>query len=282
LTQRNWIKILDWHIKFYIGLIACYYEDKSTAKNTVTMLQERASYKPFSGVEPYARMLYYLSAVLDQSNGSFESALATYSLPELSLPDAGSATDFKTDIAMLAVMNRLLIIRDPAHPEHYLTQVLFAQLQPLCTNHPNLYIECTFRIIQAITNAGESINRQKTLISSTTNRAQKLGNIQLTSICLNYMSDRFFAHQVGGQPIQSVRAARNYSKQGRSVLWRAVSCGLAISTFQRNGLHEDAQNCQQALEEIKETLPPALRGEDADAEGEDADAEGEDDVDMVG
>lgn len=208
--------------------------------------------------------------MLDQCNGSIESALDIYSSAEFSLPDAGYNTDFKTDIAILATINRLLIIRDPSHPEHYQTQVLFAQLQPLCTNHPNLVIECAFRIIQAITIPEESINRQKTLIHTTTNRSQKLGNMQFMSICLNYMASRFFANQVGEQPIKSVRAARNVSKQGRSVLWRAVAFGICINTFQRNGLLEDAHACQVAFTEIRHKLPPALRGEDSeqDAEGD--------------
>ncbi|KAF2640608.1 hypothetical protein P280DRAFT_426699 [Massarina eburnea CBS 473.64] len=282
LAQRNWVKILDWHVKFSIGLVACYHEDKSTAKQVVVMLQERVTQLPFNGLEPYARSLHYLSAVLEQSNGSIDLALAAYSRAEFSLPDAGSGTDFKTDIALLATMHRLLIIRNPSHPEHYLTQILFAQLQPLCTNHPNLYIECAFRIIQAITNPEESINRQKTLIHTTTNRAQKLANMQFMSICLNYMADRFFANQVGDQPIKSVRAARNVSKQGRSVLWRAVASGICINTFQRNGLFEDAMLCVRALEELRVRLPVALRGEDGDVDG-DVDAEGEEeDVDMVG
>ncbi|KAF1952003.1 hypothetical protein CC80DRAFT_453041 [Byssothecium circinans] len=275
LAQRNWVKILDWHVKFALGLVACYHEDKSTAKHAVAMLRERVDQHPFKGVEPYARSLHYVSAVLDQSNGSLDSALATYSQADFNLPDAGSGTDFKTDLALLATMHRLLIIRAPSHPEHYQAHLLFAQVQLLCTNHPNLYIECAFRIIQAIMiNPDESINRQKTLIHTTTNRAQKLANMQFMSICLNYMAARFFANQVGEQPIKSVRAARNISKQGRSVLWRAVAYGICINTFQRNNLFEDAQGCVQAFEELRQRLPPALRGEDVDAEGEE-------DIDMV-
>jgi hypothetical protein len=268
IAQRNWVRILDWHIKFALGLVACYHEDRATTKHAVTMLRERVSEQPMNGSEPYARMLSYLSGVLDQSNGSTDSALAIYSASEFNLPDAGSGSDFKTDLAILAAMNRLLVIRDPSHPDHYLTQVLFAQLQSLCSSHPNLHIECAFRIIQAITNPDESINRQKTLIHTTTNRAQKLQNMQFMSICLNYMASRFFANQVGEQPIKSVRAARNISKQARSVLWRAVSLGICINTFQRNGKLEDAFACQQAFDEIRERLPPALRGEAPDADGD--------------
>ena len=247
-----------------------------TANNAVLMLRERVDQQPFSGLEPYARMLSYLSGVLEQSGGSIESALSTFSAPEFDVPDVASGSDFKTDLAILATMNRLLVVRNRSHPEHYLTQILFTQLQPLCSNHPNLHIECAFRIIQAINHPDETINRQKTLIETTANKAMKLRNMQFVAVCLNYMSSRFFADQVGERPMKSVRAARHVSKQGRSSLWRAVSLGMCISTFQRNGFLDDANACQQAFNEIAGKLPPALGGETLDA---DADAEGED-VDM--
>ncbi|CAI6328692.1 unnamed protein product [Periconia digitata] len=273
LKQRDWVKILDWHIKFAIGIVACYHEDRSTAKSAVTMLQERSSQPPFQGLEPYACALSYLSAVLDQCNGSVESALAIYSGAEFDLPDSKSTADFKTDIVILAMCNRLLIISNPSHPEHYQIQLLFAQLQSLCTNHPNLHIECAFQIIRAVIIPEPSINRRKTLIQTATQRGQKLMNYQFMSMCLNYMASRFFADQVGKQPLGAARAARSISKQGRSVLWKAVSYGICTHTFQVNGLLEDAQNCQLEFNKIRHQLPPALRGEDSDL-----DAEG--DVDM--
>ncbi|KAF1966433.1 hypothetical protein BU23DRAFT_560246 [Bimuria novae-zelandiae CBS 107.79] len=270
LAHRNWIKTLDWHIKYALGISACYHEDKSTAKLAVTMLRERTSELPFKGLEPYARALSYLSSMIDQSNGLIDSALTTYSGSEFNLPNADAGTNFGTDIAILAALNRMLIIRDPAHPQHYLSQVLFAQLQPLCVNHPNQYIDCAFRIIQAVTQE-ESIKGHKTQIHTTTNRAQRLGNAQFVSMCLNYMASKFFANQVGDQPVKCARAARNVSSQGPP-LWRAVAWGVCIDTFQRNGLLEDARNCQIAFDAIREKLPPGLWGEVQDVDG---------DIDMV-
>lgn len=186
-------------------------------------------------------------------------ALSAYSRPVFNLLEAGAASDFKTDIAILAAMNRILILRNPAHSEHYLTSVLFSQLEPLCNSHPNHYIEGAFRIIRALTTSENSINRQKTLISNALSASQKLQNAQFVTMCLNYMTSRFFADQVGAQAIKSVRAARSVAKQQGSVLWRAVSYGLCINTFQRNGLLEDARLCREALEALKEKLPAPLK-----------------------
>ncbi|KAJ4289602.1 hypothetical protein N0V90_010931 [Kalmusia sp. IMI 367209] len=273
LVQRNWIKVLDWHLKYALGIAACYHEDRSTATTAVTMLRECTLELPFKGLEHYARALSYLSGVLDQANGLIETAQSTYAAPELDLSSIEPGTNFGTDIAILAALNRILIIRNPSHPEHFRVQLLFAQLQPLCANHPNQYIDCAFRIIQAITHE-ESISRHKTLIHTSTQRAQRLANAQFVSMCLNYMASKFFSNQVGEQPTKCARAARNVSNQGPA-LWRAVAFGVCIDTFQRNGLLEEAYHCQVAFDAIREKLPPALRGEAPDAE----DAEG--DIDMA-
>tara|TARA_R110002003_G_scaffold141_26_gene13054 strand:- start:9952 stop:10089 length:138 start_codon:yes stop_codon:yes gene_type:complete len=45
-----------------------------------------------------------------------------------------------------------------------------------------------------------------------------------------------------------------------------------MSTYQRNGLIEEAQKAQQEYDEVRHLLPPALTG------GDDVDAEGEDDA----
>ncbi|PSN68177.1 hypothetical protein BS50DRAFT_573136 [Corynespora cassiicola Philippines] len=260
ITQKNWMKVLDWHVRFATAVAACYHENLGAAGRALKSLQDRVGQQPFNNLEQYARMMAYLSGVLDQSNGSIDSALVSFSSPLFELPRAGTL-DLKTDLALLATMNRLLIIRDPRHPDHYTMGPLLAQLEPTCLQHPNHYIEGAFRIIRAITNTNDTvITRQKTLIHVALATSQKTQNFQFIGMCLNYMTSKFFADQVGEQAVKSVRAARSVAKQGRSVLWRAVAYGLCINTFQRNGLLEDANACQQAVEELRGKLPAPLRG----------------------
>lgn len=259
VTQRSWLATLDWQLRFVLGVMACHSGDTAHSKRALMSLQARVPHHPFNNSETYTRVVSYLEAVYQQTRGSLDGALSAYSRPVFNLPEAGAASDFKTDIAILAAMNRILILRNPAHPEHYLSSILFSQLEPLCNNHPNHYIEGAFRIIRALTTSENSINRQKTLISNALSASQKLQNGQFVTMCLNYMTSRFFADQVGAQAIKSVRAARSVAKQQGSVLWRAVSYGLCINTFQRNGLLEDARLCREALETLKEKLPAPLK-----------------------
>jgi hypothetical protein len=259
IRHRDRVATLHWHFVFTLGLLACRSEELPLAKDSLTTLKKRLKHPPFKNGETFALMLSYLSGVVDQSKGSFDTALSTYSQEQFILPNAGSHTDFKTDIAILATMNRILVVRNPAHPEHYLMGVLFSQLEPVCANHPNRFVEVAFSFIRAISTTDNSINRHKTLIHNALSAAQKLNSNQLMTMCLCYMSSRFFADTVGEQTLKSVRAARSIAKQNKSVLWIAVAYGLCINTLQRNGMLDQAMECQQNLSEVWDKLPPSLQ-----------------------
>ncbi|ORY15456.1 cohesin loading factor-domain-containing protein [Clohesyomyces aquaticus] len=270
ITQRRWMMNLDWQVRFALGIIACHHEDRAAAQSTLASLHKLEMQPPLNNVDNYTRMSTYLSGILDQSHGALNYALTTYQSPLFSLPDSNAShTDFATDLAILATMNRLLIIRDPTHPEHFLTGTLFSQLEPLCAAHPNKYFEAAFKIIRALVTEEQSINRQKTLISNAVNasRAVQNANGQFVVMALTYMTSKFFADVMGEQGIKSARAVRSVAKGSRSSLWQAVAYGLCVKTFMNNGLGMDARQAQVAFEAIRERLPPGLRGE-VDAGGD--------------
>ncbi|KAH7117617.1 cohesin loading factor-domain-containing protein [Dendryphion nanum] len=265
IQQKRWIAVLDWHLRFTLGLVACRSDDLRNTHKVLTSLRQQSSQSPFDS-EPYTQIIDYLSGVYDQSRGALDSALTTYSSSCFNLPDANHPTDFKTDLAILATMNRFLILQNPSHPQHFLAGMLFSQLEPLCSNHPNLFILSAFKLIRAlnpISTAEPSIQRQKTLVQNAIQHTDKLKkdfkNFQLVTICLNYLAARFFADNIAEQAVKSVQAARSVSKQNQSALWRAVSLGLCITTFQRNGYLQDAAICQQDFLGLWEVLPGPLR-----------------------
>ncbi|CAO2648327.1 Nn.00g075940.m01.CDS01 [Neocucurbitaria sp. VM-36] len=279
LAHLNWNRLLDRHSMFTIGLIACFREDRATASEALTILRKRVAKPPHDNEEGFTRTLLYLSAINDQASGFLDSAFAAYSSDTLALPDKSSATNSRMDIGILAALNRLLIVRNPAHSKHYTGGTLIAQLQPLCENHPNQYIRMAFRLVHAISSEEAAINRQKTLMQTASNRANDIfrstQNREFVIMALCYFTMRFFADQVGEKSIQAIRATRQNAKLSRKPLWMAVAFGLCMSTYQRNGLLEEAHKAQLEFEAVRPQLPPALRGEeDIDAEGEE-DAEGE-------
>ncbi len=277
LRQTNWIRILDWYSMFTIGLIACFKEDHSTIKEALSMLKKRIAKPPFANQDAFTRTVSYLSAINDQTSGFLESSVMAYSSPSLALPEKSHATNSKFDICILAGLNRFLIIRSPTHPQHYMAEALLSQLQPLCENHPNQYIRMAYRLVYAISSQDAAINRQKTLMQTASNRANDIfrntQNREFVIIALCFFTMRFFADQVGEKSIQAIRATRQNAKLSRRPLWMAVALGLCITTYQRNGLIEEAQKAQLEFEAVQPQLPPALRG-GGELEGE-LDAEGD-------
>ena len=279
LAQTNWNRLLDWHSMFTIGLIACFREDQTTASEALTILRKRVAKPPYNNQEAFVRMLSYLSAIKDQASGFLDSSLHVYSSDVLALPEKGSTSGAKLDTSILAALNRLLIVRSPTHPQHYTSGALIAQLQPHCENHPNQYIRMAFRLVHAISSEDAAINRQKTLMQTASNRANDIfrntHNREFVIIALCYFTMRFFADQVGEKSIQAIRATRQNAKLSRKPLWMAVALGLCITTYQRNGLIEEAQKAQLEFEAIQPQLPSALRGDVDMATGGEEDAEGD-------
>ncbi|EAT91351.2 hypothetical protein SNOG_01702 [Parastagonospora nodorum SN15] len=278
VAQQEWNSVLDWHSLFVIGLIACHREDAATATEALTILKKRAvKSKPN---EETARTLAYLTAVSDQRNGAFESALRAYSSDLFQLPSQASSVGTKVDLAILAALNRVLIVRYPGHPQQHIATTLLKQLTPLCENHPNQYIRVAHRLVHAMsspdTTTDASIMRKKTFVQAAVNRTsdilKKTQNREFVTMALSYFSSSFFANQVSDKAVQAVRATRHNNKWSRSPLWTAVAAGMCMHTYQQNGLLQDAQESKREYEAVMHLLPSPLRnGSDVDAEGEEED-----------
>lgn len=285
VARREWANLFDWHATFTIGLMACFREEHAIGVNALAILKKRAARLPSSSDEMYARTLSYLSAVLDQKNGHFDSALRAYSSPMFQLPGPGTSASVKLDFAILAALNRLFIVRFPGHPQQATTTTLLTQLKPLCENHSNQYIRTAFCLMYAMsspeTSTEASIHRKKTTVQDAMNKAnmivKKTKNYEFVTIALPYFSESFFASQVTPKAIQAVRATRaNTSKDKiHRPLWTAVAAGMCMQTFQNNGLVEEAQEARREYEGVLNLLPAPLTG----GGGSDEDAEGEEDDD---
>jgi hypothetical protein len=294
VARRDWNRILDWNSLFALGLMACYrgLQSQATANEALTMLKKHAANPPPNSEETCKLTLSYLSAVLDQSNGSFDSAIRTYSSDAFHLPAQGSSA--KVDFAILAALNTVFIIRNRGPSYQHATTTLLSRLLPLCENHHNQYILMAYRLAYAMsspdTSSSASIMRKKSTIQAAVNRAndimKRTKNREFVIIALPYFAESFFKDRISEQAVQSVRATRQTIKQGGGrPLWAAVAADMCVHTLERNGLHQEAQVSRREYEEIRHLLPPSLatgsdgNGSDVDAEGEEDDDE---DIDTVG
>lgn len=283
-AQTDWNRVLDWHSMFSIGVLACSRGDHVVAKEALVILRKRATKSPYNSQDTYTRHLAYLSAIIDQTIGDIDSALRTYCSEHFQLPKNKSISSPKVDLGILAALNRLLIIRQPGHPQNMAVGALISELQQFCENHCNQYLHMAYRLINAMCSSEDSIVRRKTLMQNASTRANEIlkttQNREFVCMALCYFTMSFFAGEVGGKPIQAIRATQQNAKLSRKPLWIAVALGLCMSTYEKNGMFEEAQKSRQEFEELRGSLPAALTGRvDAHAEGdEDEDAEGDSDL----
>lgn len=288
VVQQNWNDMLDWHVLVAISLTSCYRQDKAYANEALEVLKKRVTKLPRDSGDMYNLMLSYVSAVCEQGNGSLDSALHTYCSSAFQLPAPGAVASTKSDLAILAALNRLLIVRHPKHPQHDTVTALLAQVKLLCEDHCNQYIQMAYRLSNAMsypdTAPDASIKGKRTNVQAAANRARsilhKTGNREFITMALSYLCETFFIDTTTEKGPQAASAVRQHSKASKSPLWMAVAAGLCMHNFQLNGLIKEAQEAQREYESLMHLLPASLPvGADVDAEGDDDDAEGEDDDD---
>ncbi|KAE8825204.1 hypothetical protein HRS9139_08314 [Pyrenophora teres f. teres] len=269
LARIEWNLVLDWYSMFAIGLMACSHDDHTTVTNVLGELKKRISQPPYKTNAAFTRTLAYLTSINSQTNGALDAALSASSIPELSVPEKGHATPARTDIALLAALNRLLIIRNPNHTLHSTTDMLLQQIKPLAEDHPNQYLRTAFRLVHTFQGETAAISHQKNTVQRCVGIARQVGdktqNFEFLAMIMCYFVARFFADSVGEKSVQAVLAARSQAIKNRRPVWKAVAAGLCVKTYRRHG---------------------GDVGVEVDAEGEEEDADGEvdadGDIDVVG
>lgn len=281
-AETQWRRVLDWNATFTLGLIATHREDQATANDALKSLTRRVTTAPFANKQKFTQSLSYLEAIIDQTSGRFDAALATYTSNDYALSDKGHILTLSGELSILAAFNRLLIARDPAHPDHQNVGSLLSQLRMACEEHPSQYVRMGFTLINSLCTLDPSINRLKTLMNGATQKSHDLfkrtSNREFVVMALCYFTARFFVEPVTDKSLSAVNAVRQHAKQSNSPLWMAVACGLMIKVFEYHNSIAEKQKYEEVYEKVRVKLPAALRGEDVDAEGEDDDG----DIDLVG
>jgi hypothetical protein len=281
-SQLKWRKTLYWHTTFTLGLIGAHRDDQATANEALGSLTRRVAAPPYANHQTYSATLSYLEAIIDQNNGRFDAALATYSSSTFAVPDKNHAPTLNNELGILAAMNRLLIARDPTHPDHENIEALLTQIAAACEEHPRQYIRMAFTLLNALCAPGQTELRHKTLMNGTTQKSHDLfkrtHNRDFVVMSLCYFTARFFIEPVTAKSISAANAVRQHAKASNKPVWIAVACGLLIRVFEHANNLAEKQRYEDFYEKTRPSLPAPLRGDDVDAEGEDDDG----DVNMMG
>lgn len=232
----------------------------------------------------------YLNGCIAQANGDLDTALKHFQSHHLVLhtPPAPNAmskpqkpvtNSTLIDFQLLATINTAFIIRLPSHPQHGRLDRLLNLLTP---HFPNTSIQAgspsakmtntnptsthpllapTHSLLLA-TLPNTTILQTKSLLAAALQNARSVSNVQVMSLCLTLMYDRFF--RGGIQDVQAVKCAQAASHHVRaklgSPLWGVMTGILQAESMQLVG--DDAnviREKREAVGQLWENVPEGVK-----------------------
>ncbi|KAI0005172.1 cohesin loading factor-domain-containing protein [Xylariaceae sp. FL0662B] len=247
ISNADWQREMKCYLYILQGLHFAAFTRWADVRHCVVQLESTVK-PPLEG----SVVLYstYLAGVYRQGTGDLNAANAIFSNRIFSLDTDetrnGRRRPVEIDVSLLAAFNRIWIMQHPDHRNDRLTRELLEQLQPLCTDHPNLEIRTAYNLVLAAvqTNPPISMTSVKMHLTTALNNAQTLGNVQTLSIALNLMRAKLFQSIVGDQALKSAKAASNQAKKSGNTLWMSVADGMLAQSYDVQG---QAANAQKAL-----------------------------------
>ena len=195
-----------------------------------------------------------------QSAGHLDTALAYYErLPISKLVSGVPSNQITMEIALVAALNSLLIIRDPTHKQHYRIENLSAQLSQHCPHHPNRQIQSAYNLVNATLPETTTIIGTKQSLHLSLEAAKSMQNNQLMCMILNIMSWKFFLGVVRDQAEKSARASQITAKKAGDKLWMCVSAGFLWEHLEAAGKTEEAELIWEESYRMALSLPLDVR-----------------------
>ena len=209
----------------------------------------------------------YLVGAVYQGMGDLTKALTIFRSNDLDLPHNCNKTTHNNvtrDVALLAAMNTILIIRSPSHPSHHLVPSILSTIEPYLSVSPNKHLlACRSLLISNLPASTHQLLNSESLsstlltkkhLSTALNIAKTIGNAQITAMTLSVMSAKFFKGVVGEQAEKSARAGQNMAYKSGMKLWMSESNGTLAETLERQGKRDEAEKVMgQAIRWARQT-----------------------------
>ncbi len=220
---------------------------------------------------PLEALALYLKGVLRQGQGELNDALLIFEDPRLAIQQARSDSGgggpasaaaavaaaassaaneghVREEVALLAAMNRLLIMQLHRLRDEAQINLLVEQLSAACAGHANPEIKTAFSLVMAAitTDPPLSMLDVKQHIQQGLNGSTASSNAQCLNIALNTMRYRLFDNVVGEQALKSAKAGSTQAKKSGNILWMSVADGMLAETYEVLGQTAQAQAARQA------------------------------------
>lgn len=259
--RMEWRRTLYCNILLQQVFLACARTDWELAKQNLKELRQIAQELGENLPGIILCLMEYSAGTIAQATGDLKTALAIFQSPILTLPLSVNKTarnDPCRDIAILASINMVLILRDPAHPSHSLLPSLLLTVESLCKGSPSKYIQAAYYLINATVQT-ESTIQTKQFLQQALQSATAINNSQITCMTLTFMSWKYFRGVVGEQAEKSARAGRAMAKKANDRLWVSVTDEMLAETLERQGKSEEAMGVRDEGQRVVMGLPGSLK-----------------------
>ncbi|EAW08657.1 uncharacterized protein ACLA_095900 [Aspergillus clavatus NRRL 1] len=257
----EWRRILYCNLLLQQVFLACSRTDWELASQTLKELHSIAEEVGEHLPDTIRCLMEYATGTIAQATGDLKTALAIFQSPGLLLAPNASKTsrnDPHRDIAILATLNTILILRDPHHPSHSHLPSVLSLVEPFCKGSPNRYIQAAYYLVCATVQT-ESTIQTKQFLQQALQSATAISNSQITCMTLTFMSWKYFRGVVGEQAEKSARAGRAMAKKANDRLWVSVTDEMLAETLERQGKSEEAKGVREEGHRVMTGLPSALK-----------------------
>ena len=257
-----WRSMIAYHLHLHLAFALCARADWQSARHRLKKAEQIIGSIKDSASPILQSLVLYLAGTLDQATGRLDTALQFFQRPELALPPCGSNSTSRPqkDLSILASLNSILMIRDPSHPQHSKTDLLIAEVEPLCQPHPNKNIQAAFYLVKATAHPDDTIINTKQYLQHSLQAAKSALNGQLTGVILNFMCNRFFKGVVGDQAEKSARAGLKLARREGNPLWVSVAEGMLSDTLEVQGKRDEAAVARSMASTYSEKCFSELHG----------------------
>ncbi|KAK4997782.1 hypothetical protein LTR66_002873 [Elasticomyces elasticus] len=267
-ARQDWRNMMNYQMRLQLVFALCSREEWTYAQKLLAELPPLQSRLTPEHTASVLRVTDFLRGVIEQGIGNTEAALQIYQsgfpLPSVTTKTSASITHH--ELAIVASLNSLLIIRMPSHPQQSQAETLLKALEPLCLSHPNRSFASAFHMLRGLSTASFDsstpslpIIKRKQFLQSSLAASKSVNNTQLLTMAMNYMNFMFFKNIVGEQAEKSATTGRTLAKRGRSRLWTAVADGMVGETMERCGKLAEAQEARDEGRRVLEQLPATLK-----------------------
>lgn len=254
--------MLDGYARVHLALLLCCRAQWAPASTILEGLRSNGNIFETRDAEPLASLVEYLGGVICQGTGKFNEALSIFRRAKFDVTadhykDPSTASQrIQRDLAVLATLNTILIIRSQPDPDGATIQRLISNAEPFCASSSNRGIHSALNFIRASSQDSQSMLSTKKYLEQALTAARNLGNNHLVCMSLALLTWKFLRGVIGTQAEKGAKAALAQAKTTHNDLWISVCKGMFADTLEVQGKIGEARVVREEARQLAELALP--------------------------